>query len=214
MLSTFGRWILKLLTQRKMDRFYAKRDDPYRFRSSRFNQERFEAMVACLGDGRPSRALEIGASQGDFTERLAPRVARLTAIEVSEVAIRRAQDRLAALRNVDWVCDDIRTWNPPRADFDLIVLSDVLCYLEKPLARREFDRQFSRVAGWLAPSGRLLLVNGFLGPRERVRRLGYRERFERLGLKLVSEQLIAIDPAEEPVQSLVSLLEKSQKALG
>lgn len=90
---------------------------------------------------------------------------------------------------------------------------DVLCYLEKPLSRREFDRQFSRVTGWLAPSGRLLLVDGFLGPQEQVRRLGYRERFERLGLKLVSEQLIAIDPAEEPVQSLVSLLEKPQKLL-
>ncbi len=196
-----------------MDRFYAKRDDPYRFRSSRFNQERFEAMAACLGDVRPSRALEIGASQGDFTERLAPRVARLTAIEVSEVAARRAQDRLATLRNVDWVCDDIRSWEPPDPSFDLIVLAEVLYYLDKPFSRGEFERLFLRIVGWMSPGGRLVLVHGFVGAPQRLIRLGYRERFERLGLKLVSEQLIAIDPAEEPVQSLVSLLEKPQKLL-
>lgn len=196
-----------------MDRFYAKRDDPYRFRSSRFNQERFKAMAACLGDGRPSRALEIGASQGDFTERLAPKVARLIAMEVSEVATRRAQDRLTALRNVDWVCDDIRSWEPPEPGFDLIVLAEVLYYLDKPFSRGEFERLFPRIVGWMSPGGRLVLVHGFVGAPQRLIRLGYRERFERLGLKLMSEQLIAIDPAEEPVQSLVSLLEKPQKLL-
>ena len=208
MVSAFIRWLLKLKTQRKMDRFYSEREDPYRFQGSRFNRLRFEAMLSCLGDARPSRALEIGASQGDFTERLAPRVARLTAMEVSEVASRRAQDRLSALRNVEWVCDDIRSWEPSEPAYDLIVLAEVLYYLDKPFSRGEFDRLFSRVVGWMSPGGRLILVHGYVGAPQRLVRLGYRERFESLGLKLVSERVIAIDPAEEPVQSLVSLLEK------
>jgi len=130
-------------------------------------------------------------------------------MEVSEVAVRRARERLAALTNVEWVCDDIRSWEPPEPGFDLVVLAEVLYYLDKPFSRSEFERLFSRVVGWMSPGGRLVLVHGFVGDRQRRVRLGYRERFERLGLKLVSERLIAIDPAEEPVQSLVSLLEKA-----
>ncbi len=205
------RGVLKVLTARKMDRFFAEREDPYRFRTSPFNAARFNAMEAALGHRRYAHVLEVGASQGDFTERLASRADRVIAVEVSAVACRRAQDRLAGSGHVQWVCDDIRSWEPPRAEFDLIVLADVLYYLEKPFARVEFERQFPRVAGWLGTSGRLLLVNGFLGPQERMRRLGYRERFERLGLKLVSEEVVAIDPAQEPVQCLVSSLERTSR---
>lgn len=208
-LDTLTRGILKFLTARKMDRFFTEREDPYRFRTSPFNAARFKSMEAALGERSYRRALEIGASQGDFTERLAPRTDHLIALEVSAVAGRRAQDRLAAFDQVKWVCDDIRTWSPSRAEFDLIVLADVLYYLEKPFGRRDFENQFSRIESWLAPSGRLLLAHGFLGPQERVRRIGYRERFEKAGLKLLTEETVAIDSDEEPVRCLVSLLEKA-----
>lgn len=199
--------LLKLRMRRKMDRFYAERADPYQFKTSPFNAARMPVMEAALEGRRWRRALELAASQGDFTRLMLPRAEAVTAVEISEVASRRAQENLAGAANLTWVCEDMRLWEP-EGRFDLIVLADVLYYLEKPLGRAEFERQFSRAESWLEPGGRLLLVNGFLGEEERERRIGYRRRFEALGLRLTSERIVSIDPKVEPVQCFVWALDK------
>ncbi len=202
------RSVAAYLARRKMDRFYGRGADPYGFRGSRYDQERFAAMEAALGERRYRNAAELGAGEGDFTERLAPRVERLVCLEVSEVAVARAKPRLAGSSHVEWVCQDARAWAPPRPELDLAVVAEVLYYLDKPLCRGEFERLFPRVASWLVPGGRLLLVHGYVTDAQRDSRRGYRERFEAAGLRLVSERVVAGDPREQPVSTLLSLLEK------
>jgi SAM-dependent methyltransferase len=206
-LENILRSFLKRRMRSKMDRFYAERADPYQFKTSPFNAARMPVMEAAVSDRRWKRALELAASQGDFTRLLLPLADRVTAVEISEVASARARQALGGAPNLEWVCEDLRSWEP-EGTFDLIVLADVLYYLEKPLGRAEFERQFARVHSWLAPGGRLLLVNGFLGEEERARRIGYRERFERLGLRPTSEKVVSIDPKVEPVRCFVWTLEK------
>lgn len=77
-------------------------------------------------------------------------------------------------------------------------------YLDKPLARAELEAALAWVGAWLSSPGQPLLVNGFLGESDRLVRVVYRA----LGLKLRSEGRVAIDPADEPIQCLVSLLQR------
>lgn len=208
-LRRLARAVLGRLAARKMDRFYARGEDPYGFGASAYDLRRLGALEAALGTGPYRHALEIGASQGEFTARLAPKAARVTALEVSSLAVERARARLAGLGGLDWVCADLRGWEPPEGRrYDLLVVSEVLYYLDKRFARGELERQFGRLAGWLEPGGTLLLAHGFVKPEQRERNLGYRRRFEALGLTLVAETHVPPEPGAEPVQSLISTLRK------
>ncbi len=99
-------------------------------------------------------ALEVGCSIGVLTARLAPRCRRLLALDVAEAALARA--RVA--------CPEVRferrripqAWPPGR--FDLILLSEVLYYLD-PDGIRESAK---RAAHALQPGGCILMVH-YLG---------------------------------------------------
>jgi hypothetical protein len=64
------------------------------------------------------------------------------------VGIARGRDAVPDL-DVEWVVDDVRTWQPPAGTtFDLVLVA----YLHLT------DDVFGRVAGWLAPGGTLVVV--------------------------------------------------------
>lgn len=202
----FHRWT----TRRKMDRVFGRGPDPYGYGSVEYEKGRLDAMEAALKGRRYSSALEVGAAEGAFTLRLASLAERVTGLELSPVALTRAREALRSSPGAALEEADVRTWEPA-GRFDLIVCGDVLYYLDKPLVKDEFEAVFPRIAGWLAPGGRLLLAHGFADDRERGIRQGYRERFERLGLCLVSET--AAGEARKPgdVRCLLSLLESPQQ---
>lgn len=192
-----------------MNRVFSRGEDPYRYRSSPYELARLEAMSGALGARSWREALEVGCAEGAFTERLASRTGRLTAIDISSVALSRARGRLAPGR-VEFVETDIRDWSAPEGvRYDLIVLGDVLYYLDKPMVAEAFEETFRRVEGWLAPGGRLVLAHGFAGPIELAHRRGFRERFEVLGLRLSDERIVAGGEASGGVSCLLSVLEKT-----
>ncbi len=201
MLEALLVWWHRRKTRRKMDRVFSRGEDPFRYRGSPYELERLGAMERAVSDRRWARALEVGCAEGDFTERLARHAAAVTAVDISSVALERARRRLPGVAFVE---ADLRDWSSPEA-YDLIVLGDVLYYLDKPMVREAFEDVFPRVAGRLAPAGRLVLAHGFAGPQERAHRQGFRERFERLGLRLVSEGAVGKDG---PVSCLLSVLER------
>lgn len=200
-------WWAKRKNRRKMDRVFRRREDPFGYRDSPYEKARLDAMERALGERQYRRALEIGCAEGDFTLRLAARAARVTALDVSTLAIERASRRLSTARGVELVAGDLREWTPAEPGYDLIVLADVLYYLDKPGAREAFDGQFRRLAAWLEPEGRIILAHGFAGEAERAHRRSFRERFEALGLLLVEETVIG-EGLNGPVACLLSVLER------
>ena len=89
------------------DRLYERSEDPWGYRTSAYEREKYAVTLDATGPGRHRRALEVGCSIGVLTELLAPRCRHLTAIDYSTRAIRIAQRRLSGLDGVqvrrDWL---------------------------------------------------------------------------------------------------------------
>jgi SAM-dependent methyltransferase len=103
--------------------------DPWRFRSSDYEREKYQSTIAALGKPRFAEGLEVGCSIGVLTAQLAPRCGKLVAIDASPTAIEAA--RKIAPANVDFAVATLPQ-DFPQGRFDLIVLSEVLYYFAPP----------------------------------------------------------------------------------
>lgn len=198
-------WWHRAKTRGKMDRVFSRGQDPFKYGSSPYETARLDAMQAALGLARCDAAVEVGCAEGDFTVRLAERAGKVLAVDISPVALERARRRLKDRPSVEFFEADMRQWNPS-GPCGLVVLGDVLYYMDKPMVRDEFEAVFPRVRAWLAPGGRLVLAHGFAGPIELAHRRGFRERFELLGLSLESETVVGEGVTDSPVRCLLSVL--------
>ncbi len=75
------------------DEIYAEDPDPWKFETSAYEAAKYDATIAALRGRRFANGLEIGCSIGVLTERLAPHVDDLLAIDVAEAALDRARAR-------------------------------------------------------------------------------------------------------------------------
>lgn len=196
MLEGLRLWWHRLQTRRKMNRVFGRGRDPFRYSADGYENRRLDAMTKLAGAAR--RALELGCAEGHFTERLSGVCPDVTAVDISSVALGRVKARARLIEA------DIRDWSP-EGKFDLVVVGDVLYYLDKPVVRDAFEAQFPRIASWLEPGGRLLLAHGFAGEAEKAHRRSFTERFQEAGLTLVSESVV---PGDGPVSCLIALLRK------
>ena len=191
-------------TRRKMNRQFGKREDPFGYESAPYEKARLDALEAALGSGRLGSVLEIGCAEGHFTERLVRRSSRVLALDISSVALTRARRRAPSASFAE---GDLMSWDPgPAKPFDLIVVADVLYYLDRPIVADRFKALFAVICSWLAPGGRVALVHGYAGDKELAHRRSFRERFEAAGLRLVSET--TPDADRGGVRCLLSVLEK------
>jgi predicted TPR repeat methyltransferase len=131
---------------------YAESEDPWNFEASEYERDKYARTLAALGDRTFGRALEAGASIGDFTEMLADRCGELLAVDVSERAVAAAKRRLSGRENVRV---ERRTLpeQMPSGPFDLIVASEVLYYFpedEMLTVLRGFERELARGGTLLA----------------------------------------------------------------
>ena len=136
------------------DALYAEDPDPWRFETSEYERSKYEETVRSLGRARYGRVLEVGCSIGVLTARLAPFCSELVAIDVAEAALACARDRLRGVANVCLATGALPDDLPP-GPFDLIVLSEVLYYLNDDDLRRAARACLER----LAPDGEVLLVH-------------------------------------------------------
>src|SRR4051794_21295996 len=132
--------------RRSLERFYAGGHDPFGFDSNPYEAAKFDDLLGVIGAGPFEHALEVGCSIGSFTERLAPRCGELLATDISQVAVERAQERLARHPNVRVERRTI-PGEMPDGRFDLIVCSDVLYYLPTSRLRRTLALRALRPAG-------------------------------------------------------------------
>lgn len=145
----------------EFEALYARDPDPWRMETSAYEAAKYDATLAALPPGPIGTALEVGCSIGVLTARLARRCDRVLALDVSPTALARARER-PDTATVEWRRAEVpRDW--PQGTYDLVVLSEVLYFLE-PDELRETARLVARD---LASRGTVLLVN-WLGPCDRT----------------------------------------------
>jgi predicted TPR repeat methyltransferase len=111
------------------DELYAADPDPWHFETSEYEQAKYDATIGALEDRRFANGLEIGCSIGVLTQRLADRVDDLLAIDVAAAALDQARAR--NLANVAFELREVPEAFPDGA-YDLVVVSEVLYYLDAP----------------------------------------------------------------------------------
>ncbi len=140
----------QLVTQEFWDTRYASADAIW---SGNPNEQ----LVAQVADLAPGTALEVGAGEGADAIWLAERGWRVTAVDISPVALERAARRAAeagesTADKITWQQADILAWTPPSAQFDLVSAH----FVHLPKAQR--DVVYSRLAAAVRSGGRLLIV--------------------------------------------------------
>ncbi|HEY6890672.1 MAG TPA: SAM-dependent methyltransferase [Solirubrobacter sp.] len=111
------------------DAIYAADPDPWKFETSPYEQAKYDATIDALRHEHFAGALEIGCSIGVLTERLAQRANALLAIDVATAALDQAKAR--GLDNVTFERREVPEEFPDGA-YDLIVISEVMYYLDAP----------------------------------------------------------------------------------
>ena len=105
----------------------------------------------------PGTALDVGAGEGADAIWLAERGWRVTAVDISGVALQRAAaeaERHGAdvAERIEWIRADLTTWSPPPDRFELVSIQ----FMHLPSAQR--TPLFQRSIAAVAPGGTLLIV--------------------------------------------------------
>lgn len=150
------------LTADYFDSLYERDPDPWGFASSPYEAEKYERTIAALPRQRYAHGLEVGCSIGVLSGALAGCCDHLLGIDVAEAAVAQARDRNRGRANLRFerraFPGDIGA-DGPSEGFDLIVLSEVLYYLDAPALRSSAEA----TRAMAAPGVDVLMVH-WLGP--------------------------------------------------
>ncbi len=165
------------------DALYAGDPDPWRFRTSDYERDKYADTVDALGGREFARAVEVGCAIGELTARLAPLCGDLLGVDVAEAALAIARARNAATPHVRFARMALPE-EAPEGSFDLIVLSEVLYYFGED----DLDRVVAWAERALAPGGVVLLVH-WLGETPDYPLTGEQavERFTRAATRLTTD---------------------------
>ena len=132
-------------------------DERYRTRDKLWSGKPNPLLVSELQNLTPGSALDAGAGEGADAIWLAEQGWRVTAVDISGVALDRAAahasergDEIAG--RIEWRRGDLTSWDPGAAEFDLVAAH----YVQLPPEMR--SAAFSRLAAAVAPGGTLLIV--------------------------------------------------------
>lgn len=113
------------------------------------------AILELVGDRTIRRLLDVGTGTGRMLQLLGERAEYMVGLDTSHsmLSVARANLDQSGLRNWELRQRDVHTVPSDREAFDLVVIHQVLHYLEEPL------RAMRQVAHLLAPGGQLLVVD-------------------------------------------------------
>jgi demethylmenaquinone methyltransferase/2-methoxy-6-polyprenyl-1,4-benzoquinol methylase/ArsR family transcriptional regulator len=115
-----------------------------------------EAKIGELLADKPIRhLLDVGTGTGRMLELMAGRCERLVGIDASAamLGVARANLAKAGIRNARVAQDDVYALSLPRDSFDVVIIHQVLHYLDDPA------RAVAEAARTLRPGGRMLVVD-------------------------------------------------------
>jgi chemotaxis methyl-accepting protein methylase len=127
------------------------RKDPYQL-SRTEEVQKFQKAFHLLPGNQFNEVLEIGCGEGKTTAYLVPIAKKITAIDISDIAIQRAKRQNypnVIFKQADFFTEQISE------SFDLIFCSEVLCYFEP----EQLPQVVERISQQLKPTGLLLLIH-------------------------------------------------------
>ena len=132
-------------------------NDRYRSAHALWSGKPNRHLVAEAGALPPGTALDAGAGEGADAIWLARRGWRVTAVDISGVALERAaghgaKEDEAVAERIEWRREDLREWVPPERAYDLVTAQ----YLHVPGATRRV--LVARLAAAVGDGGTLLIV--------------------------------------------------------
>lgn len=132
-------------------------DERYQSSSALWSGQPNSVLITEAADLAPGTALDVGCGEGADAIWLAQRGWRVTAIDISTVALERgaAHAREAGgdlAQPISWLHVDVTNWVPPASTYDLVSAQ----FLHAPKIQRQTLHQ--RLAASVAPDGSLLLV--------------------------------------------------------
>ncbi|HWE60307.1 MAG TPA: class I SAM-dependent methyltransferase [Chloroflexota bacterium] len=133
-------------------------DERYRSRDALWSGNPNPQLVAEAADLAPGTALDAGCGEGADAIWLAERGWRVTAVDVSTVALERGAARAREVgaevaRRINWLHQDLTAWAPAEASHDLVSAQFFLHLPKEPRASI-----FRALAAAVAPGGTLLIV--------------------------------------------------------
>ncbi len=144
----------RTLSKEYFDKLYDSSRDPWHFETSDYEREKYRETLQALPDPRYRSAFEVGCSIGVLTALLAARCDRLLSVDISTKALETAKARCANLPQVSFAQMEVpKDW--PTAQFDLILLSEMVYYLDD----LDVNRLAERVRRSLIPGGDCVLVH-------------------------------------------------------
>jgi cyclopropane fatty-acyl-phospholipid synthase-like methyltransferase len=149
-----ARLVPSLTKPQQVTKYFDEGGDPFGFDTNPNEQVKFQRTLEVCGEGNLGRVLEIGCAVGSFTELTAPRATEVLAIDVSEAAIRQAEERMRGYPHVHLQARTLPA-DFPEGPFDLIIASDVLYYLTMD----DLKSCLSLIEQRLAPGGALVAVH-------------------------------------------------------
>lgn len=148
-----NRWLVRLYFE-----YRYHRPDPYQTSISSEEIEKLSHTFQLIGETNYKNILDIGCGEGYLTEKLANIGSKVTALDISRHALKRARNRLKSKTNVTFICSDILSWQAGRQTeerFDLIICSEVLYYLNL----NQIKMIIPKIISWLTPYGKLILTH-------------------------------------------------------
>lgn len=148
------------LAAEHFETLYTQDADPWKVRRRWYEQRKRALLLACLPEQRYRLAFEPACGNGELTAALAQRAEHVLASDMSKEAVRLARQRIqyedaGDASRVTLRCQRLpRQW-PQAARFDLIVVSEMLYYLDMPDLLQLRDRCIAS----LTPGGTLLLCH-------------------------------------------------------
>ena len=113
------------------DDLYRRDSDPWRVRSSFYEQRKLALLLACLNAPRYRSVWDPASGVGELATRLAPRTERLLATDASAEAVALTRRHCAGLGQVEVGAHTLPA--PPASSgpaFDLVVLAEFVYYLD------------------------------------------------------------------------------------
>jgi ubiquinone/menaquinone biosynthesis C-methylase UbiE len=170
-----------------------------RVRSLHVPEEEVEAAILQLvGDAPLQAVLDLGTGTGRMLQLLSPHANRVVGVDLSPamLSVARAEVERARLRNVQLRQGDVYALPVERESYDLVLVHQVLHYLDDP------QRALREAARALRPGGRLVVVDfaphglEFLREKHAHRRLGFsrdeiNQMFADIGLEIAGGRDLA-----------------------
>jgi 2-polyprenyl-3-methyl-5-hydroxy-6-metoxy-1,4-benzoquinol methylase len=141
----------------EFERLYLESPDPWNYRSSPYECQKYERVLACALKLRNAseRALEVGCSIGVFSRMLTNHFDKVTAIDISKEALAAATRYNRAVKNVRFMHRDLQSLDT-HDRYDVIFCAEVLYYIgerDVEIVCRQLDKH-------LSARGVILLVTG------------------------------------------------------